>query len=80
MAGNVWQFTADPWLGSYAEAEASDVSPEMIAADPNFRRVVRGGSYDASAVNLRVRYRDSHPAQDARRIVGFRCAKSVGDP
>ena len=78
MAGNVWHFTADPWLGSYAEMAAltpGDVAAAVEQAD--IRRVVRGGSYGANAANLRVKYRDSHRPFDAREMVGFRCARSV---
>lgn len=75
MSGNVWHFTADPWLGSYAEMLDSDIDPSSAAADPDIRRVVRGGSWGASAANLRVRYRDSHRPYDAREMVGFRCAR-----
>lgn len=77
MSGNVWRFTADPWLGSHEEALAS---PDRNAArsEPDIRRVVRGGSFGASAANLRVRYRDSHRPYDAREMVGFRCARSAG--
>ncbi|MBT8078779.1 MAG: formylglycine-generating enzyme family protein [Gammaproteobacteria bacterium] len=78
MSGNVWHFTADPWLGSYAEMSDSSVDIERAMADPGIRRVVRGGSWGANAANLRVRYRDSHRPFDAREMVGFRCAKSTG--
>lgn len=74
MSGNVWRFLSDPWLGSYAAAAARDPR-EAAAAE---RRVVRGGSWGANAANLRVRYRDSHRAFDAREMVGFRCARSEG--
>ena len=40
------------------------------------RRVIRGGSFGGSPVNLRVRYRDSHPDLGAGPHVGFRCARS----
>lgn len=70
MAGNIWHFTADPWLGSYEQMlNAAEVE------NPDNRYVIRGGSFGASAANLRVRYRDSHRALDAREMVGFRCAK-----
>jgi len=78
MSGNVWRFTSDPWLGSYAEMSAGSADSEVSAADPSIRRVVRGGSWGANAANLRVRYRDSHRPFDAREMVGFRCAKSIG--
>jgi formylglycine-generating enzyme required for sulfatase activity len=37
------------------------------------RYVIRGGSWGGAPVNLRVAYRDSHRAADAREFVGFRC-------
>lgn len=75
MAGNVWRFTSDPWLGSYAEAGSA---PRAAGWDTlTVRRVVRGGSWGANAANLRVRYRDSHRPFDAREMVGFRCARSI---
>lgn len=78
MAGNVWRFMADPWLGTYAEESAiSAVEAAEADRDPAIRRVVRGGSWGANAANLRVRYRDSHRPFDAREMVGFRCARSA---
>ena len=38
------------------------------------RYQIRGGSYGAGPPNLRVRYRDTHPAGGAGDHVGFRCA------
>jgi formylglycine-generating enzyme required for sulfatase activity len=67
MAGNVWEFVSDPWKDSYRDT--AKVSPG--------RRVIRGGSFGGSPVNLRVRYRDSHPELGAGPHVGFRCARSV---
>ena len=80
MAGNVWRFTADPWLGSYAEMPTDPAEISRAATNPAVRRVVRGGSYGANAANLRLRYRDSHRPLDAREMVGFRCAKSGMPP
>jgi formylglycine-generating enzyme required for sulfatase activity len=60
MAGNVWEFTADEW---------------PTGSDGVERYGIRGGSYGAAAVNLRVRFRDSHPATGAGPHVGFRCAR-----
>lgn len=62
MAGNVWEWTSDAWVGADADAP---------------RRVIRGGSFGAAPVNLRVRYRDSHRESDPVAHVGFRCARSV---
>lgn len=69
FAGNVWEFVQDAWRDTYESAQAS---PE--------RRVIRGGSFAAAAVNLRVRYRDSHPETSAGPHVGFRCARSESLP
>ena len=77
MSGNVWHFTADPWLGSYSETMAASMDAGQAAQDPTIRRVVRGGSWGANAANLRVRYRDSHRPFDAREMVGFRCARNA---
>lgn len=79
MSGNVWHFTADPWFGAYGDVPDDADERRRLADDPRIRRVVRGGSWGANAVNLRVRYRDSHRPYDAREMVGFRCAKTAND-
>jgi formylglycine-generating enzyme required for sulfatase activity len=63
VAGNVWEYCADLWPAQ-AEGEAE-------------RRVIRGGSYGGAPVNLRVAFRDSHPATGAGPHVGFRCARDA---
>ena len=68
MAGNVWEFVQDAWMDTYRSAPAAPVPPAEA------RRVIRGGSYGASAINLRVRFRDSHRETGAGPHVGFRCA------
>jgi formylglycine-generating enzyme required for sulfatase activity len=80
MAGNVWEFTADQWTepremptGKPVELELWRTNRDQAARQ---RVVIRGGSYDGAPVNLRVRYRDSHPAGGAQPYVGFRCAKN----
>jgi formylglycine-generating enzyme required for sulfatase activity len=82
MAGNVWEYLADEW-GSYAAAPQVDpVAGGSRFTDESYlsvtgRRVIRGGSWGGSPVNLRVAYRDSHPSDGAREFVGFRCAASA---
>jgi formylglycine-generating enzyme required for sulfatase activity len=83
MAGNVWEFTADAWTGysngleSATHVNLSTSGNEYL--DVTSRRVIRGGSWGGSPVNLWVEYRDSHPPNGARDLVGFRCAESARD-
>jgi formylglycine-generating enzyme required for sulfatase activity len=63
MAGNVWEYCADEWVSDYSPAALRDKT----------RRVIRGGSWGGSPVNLRVAFRDSHPATGPGPHVGFRC-------
>ena len=84
MAGNVWQFLADPWA-PYGTATAqrprgSGSSGVSIAGQlPEPRRVIRGGSFAGHPINLWVEYRDSHAPNNPRKYVGFRCAKSASN-
>jgi formylglycine-generating enzyme required for sulfatase activity len=84
MAGNVWEFLADEWA-AYSGQNKLQVNP--VAGGDFFlsetyrqvktRRAIRGGSYGAGPVNLRVTYRDSHLPTNAGDHVGFRCAKNA---
>jgi formylglycine-generating enzyme required for sulfatase activity len=69
MAGNVWEFVEEPWSDDYSTPPASPM--------PQDRHVIRGGSFGGGPINLRIRYRDSHPAGGAGPHVGFRCARSI---
>jgi formylglycine-generating enzyme required for sulfatase activity len=80
LAGNVWEFTADDWGAYSADIHINPVAGRNFFVDGSFmlissRRVIRGGSYGGAPLNLRVTYRDSHPANGAQPFVGFRCAK-----
>jgi formylglycine-generating enzyme len=80
MAGNVWEYLADEW-GPYPSAPQVDPTPGGVFntgdafLNVKTRRVLRGGSWGGAPVNLRVAYRDSHPPENARDFVGFRCAR-----
>jgi formylglycine-generating enzyme required for sulfatase activity len=81
MAGNVWQFVVDQWMPYSSMPQKNPVAGENRYLDGaaflkvKARRVIRGGSFDGVPVNLWVEYRDSHPPNDSRDFVGFRCAK-----
>ena len=85
MAGNVWEYLADEWA-KYPETTDTVIDP-VAGGDlfdrgdrylsVNTRRVIRGGSWGGSPINLRVTYRDSHPVDGAGNHVGFRCAMPV---
>jgi formylglycine-generating enzyme len=81
LAGNVWEFCLDAWQADfYATSPANDprAGGEALDGDSYLavtsRRVIRGGSWGGSPVNLRIAYRDSHPPAGAGNHVGFRCA------
>jgi formylglycine-generating enzyme required for sulfatase activity len=86
MAGNVWEYLADEWA-KYPSANAVRVNPvaggDLFDRGDSYlavksRRVIRGGSWGGSPINLRVTYRDSHPVDGAGDHVGFRCAMPAG--
>ena len=82
MAGNVWEFILDAWEDHYPEASQVNPVAGGPVADEDLRairgrRVLRGGSYAGSVVNLRTRWRDSHDVANAVAFVGFRCAYAV---
>jgi formylglycine-generating enzyme required for sulfatase activity len=82
MAGNVWELLADAWAEHYADHSETDPAAGEGATDDQLlavrgRRSIRGGSFAASIVNLRTRWRDSHDVTNAVGFVGFRCAYSA---
>lgn len=80
LAGHI---TVNPLAGDLTLARLAHLAPGDLRSDSlgaalyGGRRVIRGGSWGGSPVNLRVAYRDSHPALGAGNHVGFRCARSA---
>jgi len=70
MAGNVWEWTADSFVGVRAQPLA--VNP-AVALD-NGQRTVRGGSFRTPALALRVTHREGRPEGRGFIDVGVRCA------
>ena len=86
MSGNVWEYCLDEWQPDYygMSPHGNPLAGGAEQADLEFlnvrtRRVIRGGSWGGSPVNLRVAYRDSHPPDGARDHVGFRCVAPLDD-
>ena len=78
LAGNVWELCLDEWQSRYpsgARLQSGSDLRRMLEA-PAERRVIRGGSFDGGAFNMRVTARDSHRAGNPVSHVGFRCARS----
>lgn len=79
-----WEYCADEWQETYysSSPKSNPVSGNSLFLDDAFlrvstRRVIRGGSWGGSPVNLRVAYRDSHPPEGAGAHVGFRCVRPI---
>lgn len=84
LAGNVWEFLLDE-DGAYSKGAQQDpvaggpVAPQAVGGVQG-RRIVRGASFGGGTVNLRTRWRDSHPVTNAVEFVGFRCAYPARQP
>lgn len=76
FAGNVWEFCLDEWQSAYTSGAViqSEADLRRMRSAKAGRRVIRGGSFDGGALNMRVTSRDSHRVGDPVGQVGFRCA------
>ena len=70
MAGNVWEWTADSFVG--VRAQPLSVRPEV--QQDNGLRTVRGGSFRTPALALRVTHREGRAEGRGFVDVGVRCA------
>jgi len=74
MIGNLWEWTADCWNGSHRGASAEGAA--RISGNCS-SRVLRGGSWDDPAENLRAAYRVGIPKNRRQANVGFRVARDL---
>ena len=84
LAGNVWEYTLDSWSSDYylKSPETNPVNGNKYYDGIDFfkiksRRIIRGGSWGGAAINLRTRFRDSHPPVGSGNHVGFRCVQDL---
>ncbi len=73
MLGDVWEWCADPWHGSYQGAPAEAV----VWAGDGCCRAVRGGSWGDDSGSLRVSFRGSGTRVGRYDYLGLRSARGV---
>ena len=74
LSGNVWEWCATKWEGSYADYKGDD-GPEG-----DVRRVLRGGAFYDNERSVRCAYRDLNCPYARYRLCGFRlCVVSQQD-
>jgi len=73
MAGNVWEWCNDEFDRNYYQksSKTNPLGPDIKDSD-NFKKVIRGGSWKSSAVNLRCSARYWADKRAVKSDVGFR--------
>lgn len=75
IVGNVWQWTADCYADSYANAPTDG---SAVESGKDCMRVDRGGSWFYPTWLLRSAPRERNPADYRDAIMGFRVARTLG--
>ena len=79
MHGNVWEWCEDVWNASYSESGRPDDGSAWLTGSVS-RRVVRGGSWKVSALELRSAFRSSYSPIHRDNDIGFRLARTISRP
>ena len=75
MAGNTWEWVADIYDPNYYATLSSPVFNPLGPTSGEYR-VIRGGSWNSSAYNLRTSRRSWNDPANGNVYIGFRCARS----
>jgi formylglycine-generating enzyme required for sulfatase activity len=78
MLGNVWEWCLDHWHDTYDGAPA-DGSAWLEARESAALRVLRGGSWNDEARDVRSSYRDRNNPANCNDYLGFRCVRIQSD-
>ncbi len=74
MAGNVWEWVADPWV----EAPTGlDASGQILGSSDVTKRSMKGGSWTRDSRDLRSSFRDWEHTTTAGCGIGFRCVRET---
>ena len=79
MYGNTWEWCQESW-NSYWQSKATKDEADVTPLSDGSNRVLRGGSFDSPAKNVRSAYRDRlEKAFFGSDEIGFRVARTVGE-
>ena len=70
--GNIWEWTQDCWNASYSAAPSNGSA--WLTGDCA-KRVIRGGSWESKADELRAAFRNAATDSDRDDRIGFRIAR-----
>jgi formylglycine-generating enzyme required for sulfatase activity len=73
LGGNVWEWTNDWWKQDLGGARIIDPIGPRTGSNP----VVRGGSWDTIAGDMRAAFRDRYTINKRYSTVGFRCVRTL---
>ncbi len=74
MAGNVWEWVADPWVEAPTGIGASG---QILGLSDATKRSMKGGSWTRDSSDLRSSFRDWEHTTTAGCGIGFRCVRET---